>query len=297
MKKALLIFALLMYCRVFASCDYVQQSSKADDPEQTSVAEKPTPIKPQANVVKGRVTMEDGSPLRGNIKDISIGLRGVTEVGKNTSFSPIVKADGTYSQKVPYGFFSFSTYDSYVSMIYNGREFKLPLEPVGNEWSKRRESTAGIVQDFVLKITGPTPYGETYGLKISDATHWYGQSIGLLYAGYRNDLNKSSFKIQAETKLTFTLTPTGPSIDGLDVQTYTVDRVYQDPYTSIDLNDLVPTPYNLSGIATLPDGTTKPLLFEVKYSVYDRVIAVPLEPYDNLLNINKRIVSFVIDAP
>jgi len=52
--------------------------------------------------------MEDGSPLRGDIKDIAISIAGVSTAAESVSYSPVVKADGTFSQKVAGGQYTFS---------------------------------------------------------------------------------------------------------------------------------------------------------------------------------------------
>lgn len=258
----------------------------------------PKPIKPKGNVIAGRVTMEDGSPLRGDVKDVVIGISGISGRGENVSYTPIVKPDGTYSQKVASGLYSFSTgLFCYVIVMYGDIEFHLPLEHVGRNWNKRQDSKDGIVQDFVLKFTGPTPYGKSSGLNIGDAGHWYGQCIGMSADSYREDIKASAFKIPAGTKLTFTLKATGPAIDGSRIPApVTVGRVYEDRYASLDLNDLMPAPYEVTGTATLPDGTTKPLLFNVKYGVYNRVLSVPLKKNDTFGNALKQLCSFVVDG-
>ncbi|MCC6414613.1 MAG: hypothetical protein IT582_01720, partial [Opitutaceae bacterium] len=239
------------------------------------------PIKPKSNVIAGRVTMEDGSPLRGDIQDVVISISGVSGAGEKVSYTPVVKPDGTYSQKVAHGMYSFSTnLFCYVVIMYGDIEFRLPLEHVGRNWNKRQDSEEGIVQDFVLKFTGPTPYGKSEGLNIGNATHWYGLSIGMSAGTYRNDINASAFKIPAGTKLTFTLKATGNGIDGRPIPgPITLERVYKDRYESLDLNDLMPAPYEVTGTATLPDGTTKRLLFQGPgdYPNYKPALSLPLQ--------------------
>ena len=86
------------------------------------------PIKPKGNVIAGRVTMEDGSPLRGDIQDVVIGISGVSGAGQEVSYTPVVKPDGTYSQKVAHGMYSFSSnLFCYVVIMYGDIEFHLPL--------------------------------------------------------------------------------------------------------------------------------------------------------------------------
>lgn len=257
---------------------------------------EPGPIKPKGNVIAGRITMEDGSSLRGDIQDVVVSISGVSGAGEEVSYTPIVNDDGTYRQKVANGQYSFSSNYNYVVMLYGDSEFHLPLEPVGRNWSKRRDAEDGIVQDFVLKFTGPTPYGKSDGLNIGNATHWYGLSIGMSASGYRDDIKASAFKIPAGTKLTFTLKATGNGIDGRPIPAPVVERVYQDSYSTLDLNDLMPASYKITGTATLPDGTTKRLLLQGPgdYPNYKPVLTLPLQSDRN--KYWKHLCTFVIDA-
>ncbi len=255
------------------------------------------PVAPTANTIAGRVTMGDGSPLRGDIKDIQISIGGVSGGGDRVSFTPPVKPDGTYSLNVPAGLYAFSS-ESYVTMVYGGAQFYLYLDPVGGDAYKNRDATDGIVQDFHLKFTGPTPYGETYGLDIGDQNHWHGESIGLLAQSYRDDIRQSVAPIAAGTKLIFTLTPQGPGIDGQPVQPVTVERTYADRYASLDINDLMPAPYEVTAAAELPGGERKRILLQGKgdYPNYKPAVSVPLENDGSLsLRINKFTLGFVIE--
>lgn len=68
------------------------------------------------------------------------------------------------------------------------------------------------------------------------------------------------------TKLVFTLKPTSTSIDGRNLQPITVERDWRPKEITAnhDLNDLPPANYELTGIAKLPDGTTRPILLQGK---------------------------------
>ena len=243
----------------------------------------PVASQPEGLVISGRVTMDDGQPLRGVIKDVAISIHGVSEAGERVHYAPAVKPDGAYRQKVVPGQYGFNL--SRITVLYNGNEFALPLEPVGNMWNKNRDAAEGITQDFVWKVTGATPYGQSSGLDPANATHWYGMSIELRPDGWRQDINQAPKKIPEGTKLTFKLNPTGKSIDDRQLKPVEVQREYSsgvlfDP----DLNDLVPAPYDLSGSATLPDGATQPLLFQgrAEYPGYKPVIKITVEK-DNIL--------------
>lgn len=246
--------------------------------------------------VTGRVTMADGSPLRGEIKDIAINIYGVSEAAEKVSYGAAVKPDGTYRQKVAPGQYAFNP--ARITVLFNGQEFQFPLEPVGNLWNKNRDAEEAIVQDFVWKVTGPTPYGQSSGLNPGNATHWYGMSVGLRADGYRNDLGKAPTPIPDTSKLTFQLKPLSKAIDGSDVKPITMERPFSNSnYAPLDLNDLPPAEYELTGVATLPDGSTKPLLLQGKgdYPGYKPVVKLTVEKDNILGSMWKPPISFVID--
>jgi hypothetical protein len=121
-----------------------------------------TPPAPRPNHVTGRVTLPDGQPIRGDVRDVTVAIQGITEAGQNVTLTPVVKDDGSYVQRVTKGLYAFSGGE--VKLGYNGVEFVLPLEPVGRFWQKRREADEGIVQDFVLRYTGRIQPAKPRGL-------------------------------------------------------------------------------------------------------------------------------------
>lgn len=60
--------------------------------------------------------------------------------------------------------------------------------------------------------------------------------------------------------------PTSKSIDGRELSPITVERAWRpkDSTPNDDLNDLPPATYELTGVARLPDGTTRPILLQGK---------------------------------
>jgi hypothetical protein len=234
-------------------------------------------LKPQKNIATGRVTFADGKPITGDIDDIQIRIYGVSEAGEKVSYSPVVK-NGIYKQKLVPGQYAFGT--ARIEVNLDGTLYKLPLEPVGKLWNKNQDAEDGIVQDFVWK---PTGQANTYGEKPNpnNHTHWYGMSLGMTFQGYRSDLSKSSVMLPAGTKLLFTLTPLSQSIDGRDLQPVVIEREWKPKatYPNDNLNDLVPASYEITGVAQLPDGSTRPILFQGRgdYPNYVTTGKVPLE--------------------
>lgn len=251
---------------------------------------------PAANVIAGRVTMADGSPLRGDVREIRLAIFGVSEDAEEVNYSPAVGDDGAYRQKVAAGQYRFTRAD--ILVAYDGVVHTLPLEPVGKLAHKSRDAAEGMVQDFVWRLTGPTPLGQTEGGDPCNATHWYGLSIGLSAELYRNDIDRPAVKLPKGTRLTFTLQPTGPAIDGSEAQPVTLERTYDpDDLKNPDLNDLLPAPYTLSGTAELPDGTVKPLLLQTTddYPDYRTEVELSLRVDQLLGHMAKPPVTFTVE--
>ena len=254
------------------------------------------PATPTAGVIHGKVTGADGKPIGALVKDIAIVISGVSEAAEKVSYTPAVKADGTYKQKVSPGQYVFNP--ATITVTYNDAEFRLPLEPVGGNWNKNQDAADGIVQDFVWKPTGATPYGASNGKDPGNATHWYGLNVGIAFDGYRDDIGKVPVVIPDKSKLTFTLKPAGKAIDGSEPKPLTLERTYDSKsYTSLDLNDLLPAPYELTGTVTPPDGTTKPLLLQGKgdYPGYKSSVKITVEQDNILGRMWKQPVQFVME--
>ncbi len=232
------------------------QAAIVDGPSVMQVQE----TKAAAGRAAGKITMADGSPLSGDIRDVSITISGVSEAGERVSYSPVVK-DGTYNQKLVPGQYRFET--GRITVGFEGTPFTFALVPVGPNWNKNQEGADGIVQDFVWK---PTGLAETYGAKPdpNNSTHWHGLNIGMSFQIYRNDLKTSSVVPPEGTKLVFTLTPTSKSIDGRELEPMTVEREWRlkDVIQNDALNDLPIATYEITGVAKEPDGSNKPILFQ-----------------------------------
>ena len=256
---------------------------------------RPAVIVAAPNVITGRVTMADGTAPRGEITDISIRIYGITLAGANVSYTPVVRPDGTYRQRVAPGQYSFST--SRITVTFGGVQFARDLEPVGRNWNKNQDAADGIVQNFTWKVTGATPHAGGQP-NPNNHTHWYGMSVGMGFQTYRSDLKRSSVEPPAGTRLVFTATATSRSIDGRALQPMVIERVWK--ATAIthndDLNDLVPANYDITGVAILPDGTRKPIVFQGagNYPNYVSTLKAPLET-GMVGGINKLLAGWAID--
>lgn len=281
---------------VFACALILLAGCDGEEAPAASSGGTPAPVQAQANYIAGRVTMGDGTPLRGEIKDIALSIYGVSEAAEKVNYSPAVKPDGTYKQKVAGGQYAFNV--GRITVMYDGAEYQFPLEPVGSNWNKNRDAAEGIVQDFVWKPTGVTPYGQSNGSDIGNHTHWYGMGIAVSADGYRNDISKVPTTIPDGTKLLFTLKPLGKGVDGTEPKEQTIERIHDSKsYKSITLNDNLPAPYELTGVAKLPDGSTKPLLLQAPgdQPKYHPSVKIKVEKDGILGGIFNPPVKFVID--
>lgn len=235
-------------------------------------------LTPQKNVAAGRITLADGKPITGEVDDYQLRIYGVSEAGEKVSYNPVVK-NGAYKQKLVPGGYTFGFANIKVQL--DGTVFTLPLVPVGKFWNKSQDAEEGIVQDFLWKPTGAR---DTYGEKPNpnNHTHWFGLCIGMSFQGWRSDTNKAAVQLPAGTKLVFTLTPLSKSIDGRDLSPVTVERDWRPgaTYPNDDLNDILPAKYEITGEANLPDGSTRPILFQGRghYPNFVTKATVPLEP-------------------
>ena len=101
------------------------------------------------------------------------------------------------------------------------------------------------------------------------------------------------------TTLVFTCRATGPGLDGALVAPITRELRWDPGQFSRDfaLNDLPPANYELSGVATLPDGTRKPLLLllPAESPNFTPVLKTTLRPDRRPFRFQKAIVGFVIE--
>lgn len=239
----------------------------------------PAPVKAKPGQIVGRVTFPDGRALTGDVRDVFISIYGVSEVGEKVQYSPAVSDEGVYRQKAVAGSYAFNP--GQVKIGFGGQEIRLTLEPVGRLWNRNREVEDGIVQDFVLKLTGPTPYGQSSGLDPNNHTHWYGMSVGLSWQTWRADKNRPTSPPPEGTRFRFSCRAVTPGIDGQTVAPFTLERDWAPSrITPIDgLNDLPPASYEITGEAVLPNGRTVPVLFQGRgdYPNFVRVLKAPLE--------------------
>jgi len=257
---ASLICSSILLASIGCDGDSVTASAAASAAAQGAPGAVVEAVAAQAGFAVGRVTLEGGAAITGDIQDYQISIYGVSEAGEKISYSPIIK-NGVYKQKLVPGQYGFEP--SKIKVRFGQTDYRLPLVPVGNNWNKNQDAADGIVQDFLWK---PTGLRDTYGDKPdpNNHTHWHGMSIGMRYSGWREDTGKAAVTLPEGTKMTFTLTPKSKSIDGRDLQPIVIERAwrFKDTIPTDDLNDIPPANYEITGVLTLPDGTTKAIVFQ-----------------------------------
>jgi hypothetical protein len=217
-------------------------------------AANPPPSDPpatEANVVKGRVTDTRGNPVPG----ATISIAGYTGTGANVSEYVQTDANGLYRKPVPSGLY---TVEGEATITFGGETFRLYLHPADDD-CESQFSADGIVKDFTLRLTGLKRC-----LLGPDPNNYNSYSGGTVFMNHAFPRS-----LPASAELTFTLTPTGPLLDGGVGETLTftrpasaVDGGYSDPLeTTMYLHDIPVGTYRIAGTVTLPDGSRQALRF------------------------------------
>ncbi len=229
-----------------------------------------------AGTIAGRVTDSAGAPIA-VAEEITIQVYGVSTAGEKVQYSPAVKPDGSYRQTVAPG--SYRVSSATVKVKFGGEMFTFPLTAKGPDANKSRDAKDGIQQDFVWSVTGKATEGAG---DPNNHTHWYGMSVGMRFSLYRDDLKKATQPPPAGTQLVFTLNPVSPCVDGRALTPITIERDFDPSRTNHndDLSDLPPANWEITALAKLPDGSTKPLLMQGKgdYPAYKPTIRADLVP-------------------
>jgi hypothetical protein len=225
------------------------RSSGGPNPDPTSVVSL-SAGGPERGVIKGVVTDEQGDPVVG----AAIRLTGYTADFNGNDEDLLTDASGLYRVEVPDGLYEvFGT----ATVTFEGAPYVLDLRPV-DEDCEAQESSAGIVKDLVLELSGLDTCFDY--VDPENPGSYNGGSVNLLYARPRS--------LPADTQLEFTLEPVGPLADGSTGPSLTFQRTALALETTFGpleetnyLEDIPLARYRISGTATLPDGTTQALRF------------------------------------
>jgi hypothetical protein len=226
----------------------------------------------------GRITLADGSPISLKGVKYKITIVGVTAAGERSGFFPVVAPDGTFKLRLPTGLYSPA--HGTITYPFEGKNYTVRLDPI-DPVEGMQEGAQGIVQNFVWRLTGPRPDKENPD--VNNATHWFGVTYSHVLQPYRRDTGKSVLPPPDKTDIIWTLKPVSKLADGSEAKPLTIERKWRDslatPWDA--LNDVPPANYEVSAIAKLPDGSTKPVLLTTNTREFKASASLILEPYVN----------------
>jgi hypothetical protein len=166
----------------------------ACDRDATSSAPPPPGAKPFRLI--GKLADERGNPL----SNVTVSIFGFSEKGEAVNRQVFVAGPAReYDMELPEG--KYATPMARVGVEYNDRWYELPLAAADGtrEWTEQKDSRRGLVRDFVWRISGPIPGGQTN----APAGYW-GGSVHFDKAGELGDF----------ATIDIVLKPVGPLIDG-----------------------------------------------------------------------------------
>ncbi len=210
----------------------------------------------EPGVITGRVTTEQGEPIPDAQLRI-VGFTGSDNLGQDIE-TVTSGGDGVYRYEAGSGLYQVL---GTASIEFDGQTYVFDLEPWDGECGEEM-SDQGIVEDFVLRLTGispcnddadPTNHAEYRGAAV--------QLFGRLTASYSSD-----------TLIEFVLEPTGPLADGRIGQTLTMTRTVGALQTSAGplestwiLHDIPLARYEVTATLREPDGGELPLLLALGF--------------------------------
>lgn len=214
----------------------------------------------------GRILHQNGKPIDIAGAKLSVVIHGISpKSGEKLQYNPKVAPDGSYSQKLADGAYTFE--GAWIELMFDDKKYRLALEPVGDDRSDR-EAEKGIVQDYIWKLTGLRAGNEA---DERNFTRWYGASVSMGFAMYREDIKKAVPKPPEGTKCIFTLAPIGKLIDGSEGKSVSFTREFDPLLSGLKNGNLPDIPlgvYKISGEEVLPDGTRRPLLIQQAYAKF-----------------------------
>lgn len=208
----------------------------------------------KAGYVVGKATDSAGRPLAG----VKLRFTGNGVYGGITRLETTTGADGRYELEVGTGPIELS--QAYLPIIYEGRNFALPLDPTDGPASQDAfDGAKGKVEDFVLKISGQIDP------RLIESTNYYG---GLVILSWTSKLGADP--VPDGTSLTLTFQPVGPLVDGSTGQvvtrtvTYPVPKADQDSVGNPAFKDVPIGKYTVTARMKDPSGKETPLTVSMK---------------------------------
>lgn len=192
--------------------------------------------------ITGIVLDQRGAPLKVSSDQIRVRVSGHrSDMAEVSAFIP-VQADGRFELKVPEGTYSLS---GNLGISFQGEAFRLALEPVGGQGPD--DSKAGIAKEMRLKLTGLKP-----GMDPNNPYSYYGGHVRL---------QDRVMNLPNDAKVTFTLTPTTPLVDGSQGKPLTFHTTGKElKGLAVEFKDIPLAKYRMTGAVTMPDGSKKTAL-------------------------------------
>lgn len=205
----------------------------------------------EPGVIKGRVTTAHGVP----VADAEIRVVGVIGGGNlGTEIETLrTGSDGGYRMEVPSGLYVLTGVGG---LSFDGQTYLYELDPADGTCDQE-SSDSGIVEDFVLRLTGPLSCDP--GQDLDSNASYHGASIQLF-----DTLEDGSSDGDV---IEFTLEPLTPLADGSAGETLTMTRTVgalSTSYGPIDstwvLYDIPLARYRVSATITSAGGSPRPVL-------------------------------------
>src|SRR5206468_4034601 len=99
--------------------------------------ERPTPrTAAKAGFARGIVLASDGKPINAPGAKVTLAIHGISNLsGERVEYTPPVRPDGTYEQKLTDGSFRF--FAAQIQVPFGDKTFRIPLAPIGDDKSNR----------------------------------------------------------------------------------------------------------------------------------------------------------------
>lgn len=199
--------------------------------------------KRQAGYVNGIVLDARGK----GVANATIIIVGTTIAGERTEIDATTDGNGRYSRRVPDGLYSVA---GRAVTRYNGKDYRLLLDPDDGAPNRTYDSKQGIIKDFHWKLTGLQPGGTE-----DEWTDYYGAVLRVSdFVG-----SEAIYLTNKESTLELTLTPRGPLIDGTTGQVIVRQIKAVDLYSAQYSYDVPVGAYTATARLVDPGGTQRPV--------------------------------------
>ena len=255
-------------------------------PDAATISPGDGGVTAEPGVITGRVTDEQGDPIAG----AQMRLTGYTADFTGSDEDLVTDSSGVYRAEVTDGLWEIH---GTAAIEFEGATFEFDLRPADGD-CEARESSSGIVKDFVLQLSGIDVCYDDVDPE-NDASY-NGGTVVLDYQRPRS--------LPADAELEFTLQPTSALADGSEGESITFTRTaaaLESSFGPLDetayLHDIPLGRYSMSGTATLPDGTTEQLQFAPAIGdTPSESVDVGFEPVQMFPYGIRRLTLVVVDA-